>query len=181
MSSQQSHQHGNGRSSADASILGGDTYYSLLNVSYDATRAEIRTAYRQSMMRAHPDRAHPSRRAAAEDLSKDLNLAYATLSDPKKRKAYDESIRVQALQSEIMGKYVAGVGGHGFGGPGAPVADAPRRSMSERERREVQHSHRSAMVSVFAAFAFVVLGALVLLVLFALASNGLRLLDGGLW
>lgn len=181
MSSQQSQQHRKTRTSPDASALGGDTYYSLLNVPYDATRAQIRKAYRQSMMRAHPDRAHPSHRAAAEDVAKLLNLAYATLSDPARRKAYDESIRVQVLQSEIMGKYVSGVGGRGFGRPGAPAAHAPRRPMSERERREQKQSTRSVVISVFAAFAFVTLAALMLLLLFAIASNGLRLVDGGWW
>lgn len=181
MSSQQSHQHGSTRTSSDADLLGGDTYYSLLNVPYDATRTQIRKAYRQSMMRAHPDRAHPSRRAAAEDLAKQLNLAYATLSDPARRKAYDESIRTQVLQSEIMGRYVAGVGGHGFGGPGAPVAHAPRRPMSERERREQRDSNRSVVISIFTAFTVVALAALVLLLLFSLASTGLRLVDGGFW
>lgn len=177
MSSRQSDQHQSTRRPASPNPLGGDTYYSLLNVPYDATRAQITRAYRQSMMRSHPDRVHPSRRAAAEDLAKLLNLAYATLSDPMKRKAYDESIRVHALQSEIMGRYVSGLGGQGFGSPGTPTAYAPRRNMSDRERREQQISNRSAMITIFSAFGFFVLAGLALLLLFTLVSLAATLIN----
>lgn len=174
MSSQQSRQQRTTRPSPEASLLGTDTYYSLLNVPYDATRAQITRAYRQSMMRAHPDRAHPSRREAAEDLAKMLNLAYATLSNPVKRKAYDESIRVQALQSEIMGKYVTGAGGFGM-----PVADAPRRPMSDRERLEQRQSNRGAMISIFSAFVVILLALLALMLIFALVTNGMEFFGHG--
>lgn len=175
MSSQQSrHQSrqttSNSRRASSTNALGTENYYKLLNIPYDATRAQITRAYRQSMMRAHPDRVHPSHRPAAEEVARLLNLAYATLSDPVKRKAYDESIRIDALQSEIMGRYVSGVGGHGFGGAHATTADAPRRSMSERERRERAMSNRSALITIFSAFALVALAAIGVLVLFALVS-----------
>ena len=38
----------------------------------------------------------------------ELNHAYATLTDPIRRKQYDQSIRSEAMQSEIMGRYVGG-------------------------------------------------------------------------
>ena len=175
MSSQHSRQQtrqttSNSRRASTADALGADNYYKLLNVPYDATKVQITKAYRQSMMRAHPDRAHPSRRAAAEELARLLNLAYATLSDPAKRKVYDESIRAQTLQSEIMGRYVSGLGGHGFGGAHASAADAPRRTMTERERRERELSNRSALITIFSAFGLIALAAIALLLLFTLVS-----------
>lgn len=147
-----------------------DNYYTLLNVSYTASRADIRKAYRQSMMRAHPDRAHPERRAAAEDLAKLLNRAYATLSDPDKRAAYDKEIRPQVLQGEIMNRYVGGFGGGGIGGGPTMAADAPRREMSASELRDRQRSGRSATVTLFSVFTVVTLGGIGLLLLFALVS-----------
>lgn len=172
MSSQQSRQHttSNAHRSSPTDGLGTDNYYKLLNVPYDASGAQIRKAYRQSMMRAHPDRAHPSRRAAAEDVARLLNVAYETLSHPDKRRAYDQSIRSEALQGEIMSRYVGGAGAYGFGGANVPTAEAPRRSMSEREQREQVLSNRSAMITIFSAFGMVALAAIMLLLLFAVIS-----------
>lgn len=147
-----------------------DNYYNLLNVPHDATRAQITKAYRQAMLRAHPDRVLPERRAAAEDIAKLLNIAYSTLSDPRKREIYDRSIRVEALQGEIMNRYVGGFGGYGLGGSKMPTAEAPRRRMSEAERRDRARSDRSAMISVFSAFAVFALWGIGLLLVFALAS-----------
>lgn len=175
MSSEQSEQHtrqstSNSHRASTVGTPGADNYYHLLNVPYDATKGQITKAYRQSMMRAHPDRAHPSRRAAAEELARLLNLAYATLSDSAKRNTYDESIRIEALQGEIMGRYVSGIGGQGFGGPNARSAEAPKRTMTERERREQNVSNRSAMITIFSAFGLVAVAGIGLLLLFALIS-----------
>jgi len=175
VSSQQSGQHrrqttSNAHRASAADPFGADNYYKLLNVPYDATKAQITKAYRQSMMRAHPDRAHPDRRDHAEELARLLNLAYATLSNPDRRKAYDQSIRVETLQGEIMSRYVTGMGGSGFGGPNTLTAHAPRREMTERERRERHLSNRSALVTIFSAFGMVALAGIALLLLFALIS-----------
>lgn len=175
VSSQQSRQRSQQTSSGagrppDADVLGTDNYYKLLNVPYSATKAEIRKAYRQSMMRAHPDRVPASRRAAAEDLAKLLNRAYFTLIDPVKRLEYDKTIREDVLQSEIMNRYVGGFGGGGIGGAPTMQAQAPRREMSERERRDREMSDRSAMVTIFSVFTVVTLAAIVLLLAFALLS-----------
>lgn len=175
VSSQQSRHYADepfsdGHHSAQADPFAADNYYKLLNVSYDASRAQITKAYRQAMLRCHPDRVLPERRAAAEDIAKLLNIAYSTLSDPRKREIYDRSIRVEALQGEIMNRYVGGFGGYGLGGSKMPTAEAPRRTMSEAERRDRARSDRSAVVSVFSAFTVVALWGIGLLLLFALAS-----------
>lgn len=62
-------------------------YYEVLSVGRDAGEAEIKKAYRALVMKYHPDR-NPDDPEAAE-IMKDVNEAYAVLSDPKKRKLYD--------------------------------------------------------------------------------------------
>jgi curved DNA-binding protein CbpA len=165
----------NERRSASDSPFVSDNYYTLLNIPYDASARDITKAYRQAMMRAHPDRVLPERRAAAEDLSKLLNRAYSTLSDPRKRLAYDRSIRADVVQVGIMNRYVGGPAGPGMGGA-VPSAPAPRRPMTERERRDRRRSDRSAMLSILSAFAVVAIGAIGLMVLFALASLAISLI-----
>ena len=95
-----------------------ETHYQLLGIHYGAKPAEITRAYRDAMKRNHPDRVHAERRAASEELAKRLNHAYAVLSKPASRKAYDESIRVQGIQEQIMGRYIGGFAGPGLGGNG---------------------------------------------------------------
>jgi molecular chaperone DnaJ len=62
-------------------------YYEILGVSPNAGEADLKKAYRQLAMQFHPDR-NPGDRAA-EERFKELNEAYAVLSDPDKRAHYD--------------------------------------------------------------------------------------------
>jgi molecular chaperone DnaJ len=63
-------------------------YYQLLELSSTAaTEAEIRTAYRRLARRYHPD-VNPA--VEAEDIFKALSQAINVLSDPERRRAYDE-------------------------------------------------------------------------------------------
>lgn len=148
-----------------------DTLYQLLNVPFTATKDEITKAYRESMRRVHPDRVPEHRRAAAENLAKDLNAAYAILSDPAKRKAYDQTIRQQEMQDQLMRRYVST--GMGAGGSGAdPFAQGLKRDLTATERREHLRSERSAFLTILSAFLVVTLGVIGLLILFALVSWG---------
>ncbi|MGC4108533.1 MAG: J domain-containing protein [Thermomicrobiales bacterium] len=149
-----------------------DTLYQLLNVPFTATKADITKAYRESMRRVHPDRVPEHRRAAAENLAKDLNAAYAILSDPDKRRAYDQTIRQQEIQDQIMKRYVPGFGGPAAGGVD-PYAQGLKRDFTASERRDRQRSERSAIVTILSAFLVVTLGVIGLLILFSLASWGL--------
>lgn len=62
-------------------------YYDVLDVARDATDAEIKRAFRRLALAYHPDK-NPEDRGA-EERFKEANEAYAILSDPDKRAAYD--------------------------------------------------------------------------------------------
>ncbi len=70
------------------SSRGGDLYL-VLGVDAHASQAEIRAAYRSRAWRLHPDR---SREADAHLMFQRVNDAYATLSDPHRRAAYDREL-----------------------------------------------------------------------------------------
>jgi DnaJ-class molecular chaperone len=147
-------------------LSGEDNYYQLLDVPVTASKREITKAYRAIMLKWHPDRVRPEQRDHAEDLAKRLNLAYATLTDPVRRKRYDQTIRTEQLQSDIMNRYV---GGFAWGNP-ATAAEAPRREMTARERRERRDSDRRANISLLAFFLAVALFGIGLLVFFSLVN-----------
>ena len=62
-------------------------YYKTLGVAREATADEIKKAFRRLARKYHPD---VSKEANAEARMKDVNEAYAVLSDPEKRAAYDQ-------------------------------------------------------------------------------------------
>jgi curved DNA-binding protein len=62
-------------------------YYKALGVDKNASPEDIKKAFRKLAVKFHPDR-NPDDKAA-EDKFKDINEAYAVLSDPKKKEEYD--------------------------------------------------------------------------------------------
>jgi molecular chaperone DnaJ len=61
-------------------------YYSILGVSNNATKHEIKTKFRQLVKEHHPDKTKDEK--TAETLA-EINKAYEVLSDDEKRKTYD--------------------------------------------------------------------------------------------
>ena len=61
-------------------------YYEVLGVSKNASKDEIKDAYRKLAMQYHPDR---NKAPDAEEKFKEISEAYAALSDDEKRQQYD--------------------------------------------------------------------------------------------
>ncbi|MBU4581837.1 MAG: DnaJ domain-containing protein, partial [Proteobacteria bacterium] len=64
-----------------------DDYYKTLGVEKSADAEVIKKAYRKLALKYHPDR-NPGNREAEEKFKK-ISEAYAVLSDPEKRKQYE--------------------------------------------------------------------------------------------
>jgi curved DNA-binding protein len=95
-------------------------YYAVLGVPRTASQAEIKKAFRKLARQHHPD-AKPGD-AAAEQKFKEVNEANEVLSDPAKRKQYDElGANWEAIS---RGRQAGAAGGGspfgGFAGYGAP-------------------------------------------------------------
>jgi curved DNA-binding protein len=93
-------------------------YYQILGVPKTATQAEIKKAYRRLARELHPDR-NPGD-TSAERKFKEANEAHAVLSDPEKRKRYDElGANWQAFE------HYGGADAADWAGAGGPSAGAP--------------------------------------------------------
>lgn len=63
-------------------------YYKVLGVSKTASQEEIKKSYRKLAVKYHPDKNKGDK--ASEDKFKEISEAYNVLSDPEKRRQYDE-------------------------------------------------------------------------------------------
>lgn len=62
-------------------------FYEVLGVPKNATKDEIKSAYRKSALKFHPDR---NKASDAEEKFKEINEAYEVLSNDQKKTAYDQ-------------------------------------------------------------------------------------------
>ncbi|XQP55162.1 MAG: molecular chaperone DnaJ [Mycoplasmoidaceae bacterium] len=100
-------------------------YYEVLGISKDATEQDVKKAFRRLAMQYHPDR---NKAPDAEEKFKEINEAYAVLSDKEKRATYDrfgfEGLNQQGFSAgnpfDIFNEFFGGGGRGGvkfsFGG-----------------------------------------------------------------
>ena len=88
-------------------------YYDVLGLKKNATSAELKKAFRKLARKYHPD-LNPNDKAS-ERKFKEMNEAYEVLSDPKKRKQYDQ-FGHEAFEQGFGQGPGAGGGFEGFGG-----------------------------------------------------------------
>jgi DnaJ-class molecular chaperone len=85
-------------------------YYKVLGVSKNANEKEIRTAYRKLARKYHPD-VNPGDKSAEEKF-KEINEANEVLSDPEKRKKYDELSTYYEQYGRMPGAGAGPMGGN---------------------------------------------------------------------
>src|SRR5580704_10317579 len=107
-------------------------YYGILGIKKTASAEEIRKAFRKLARKYHPD-VNPGDKTAEEKF-KQLSEANDVLSEPKKRKIYDQlgfySDNIDPATAEA---YARGGGspGSGFGGPGPGAGGGDSRAYTQ--------------------------------------------------
>lgn len=106
-------------------------YYEVLGVSRDADESTIKKAYRKLAKKYHPDT--NAGNAQAEEKFKEASEAYDILSDPEKRKLYDQFGHGAFDGSGAGGSqaYGKGYGFSGQGGTGSYRYQGPNGSYQE--------------------------------------------------
>jgi molecular chaperone DnaJ len=87
-------------------------FYQTLGVPRNASQDDVRKAFRKLARQYHPDK-NPGD-SAAEEKFKEVNQAYETLSDAKKRQQYDELERLGAFDPRRGGFRPGAGGAQGF-------------------------------------------------------------------
>ncbi len=112
-------------------------YYGVLGVKPDASAADIKKAFRKLAKQYHPDATGGDK--AAEKKFIEINEAYDTLGDAKKRKEYDE-VRANPFAGRGYGpdagggRYTyGGAGRNPFSGAGNPFAGFGGAGGAQRE------------------------------------------------
>lgn len=106
-----------GSRSLRRAILKGMDYYRVLGVTHAANAEELKKAFRKLARKYHPDL---SREPDAESRMKEVNEAFATLSDPERRAAYDEAVKGPGRGSEF--KPPPWQSGHAYARSSKPAA-----------------------------------------------------------
>jgi hypothetical protein len=67
-----------------------ESYYDILGVARNASKSEIKRAYRKLARKYHPD--SPENKSNGDELFKKISTAYEVLSDSQKRSKYDSGV-----------------------------------------------------------------------------------------
>ncbi|KAI1422492.1 hypothetical protein F5Y12DRAFT_786760 [Xylaria sp. FL1777] len=65
--------------------------YDVLGLERDATADQVKSAYRKLALKNHPDKVSDDQKQKAHETFQSIAFAYAVLSDPTRRKRYDET------------------------------------------------------------------------------------------
>ncbi len=107
-------------------------YYGILGIKKTASAEDIRKAFRKLARKYHPD-VNPGDKTAEEKF-KQLSEANDVLSDPKKRKIYDQlgfySDNIDPAAAEAYARG-GGFGAGGFGGPGQGPSGGGSRTYTQ--------------------------------------------------
>ena len=109
-------------------------YYILLGIKNSAGSAEIKLAFRQLAKKYHPDKNHGNKHA--EDFFKELQEAYETLSDPEKRKKYDQKFSYSSHYQQMKNAHYSG-NAYQFAQQQARSAHSYRAQPSDQEATNV--------------------------------------------
>lgn len=128
-------------------------YYEVLGVPKNASREEIKKAYRKLAMEYHPDR---NKSPGAEEKFKEVSEAYGVLSDDAKRQQYDafghEGIDQRYTREDIFRTInfedIFGDLGFGFGDLFSTFFGAPRRR-GPRRGEDLQYNLEIALEQAF--------------------------------
>lgn len=75
-------------------------YYTLFNLQKNASKQQIKNAYKKLVKQYHPD-LYRGDKAFAEQKMKEINEAYAILSNPEKKSEYDESLKPPEYSNSV--------------------------------------------------------------------------------
>lgn len=111
------------------------TYYEILGVGRSSQDEELKTAYRALAKRWHPD---VCRLPEAESRFKELQTAYAVLSDKRQRREYDKSLRSAGIADpeDILNDMMA------------IISPSTRRKKTKRKTEAPQPRRRRANVDL---------------------------------
>jgi len=73
-------------------------HYAVLGLEADASLAEVKSAYRKSASKFHPDK---NSAPDAPTRFREIQEAYELLSDPTRRQAYDENRRRSLVENPL--------------------------------------------------------------------------------
>lgn len=74
--------------------------YEVLSLDRSATADQIKSAYRKAALKHHPDKASPAEKDEAHSKFQEIALAYAILSDHKRRERYNATGNTQETLDE---------------------------------------------------------------------------------